>query len=468
MAAQPSRPADTNEDVERPHVLAFYLPQFHQVPENDAWHGRGFTEWTVIARSRPLYPGHRQPDLPGELGFYDLRVPETRYLQARLAREHGITGFLYYHYWFSGKRMLGRPLDEVLTSGQPEFPFALCWANESWYRRWQGSVDEMLVEQEFSEEDDLDHIKWLIGCFKDPRYIRVEGRPLLTVYRAQLLPDPARTVELWRCECEAAGVEPPWLVMFETGDDTGGPSTFGFDAAAEFVPHRLPSLLEPSFGTSLNGTHTMYEYDDVARAYLNRPTVDYRRYPCVATGWDNSPRRQAGEAFILHNATPNAYRQWLAEALSRQAKSAGRDGIVFVNAWNEWAEGAHLEPDVHWGRAYLETTRDVIGALFGDHGVEAAVVEPSDAAATSAEDLYHSLYDQFVALQRSRSGVLSYADRRLTEWRKYYEGLLAESRDEARKIAELNQEMAEQVEFLARRLRELGEDVPPMKWLVTP
>ena len=449
--------------IERPHVLAFYLPQFHQVPENDAWHGRGFTEWTVVARSKPLFPGHQQPHLPGELGFYDLRVPETRYLQARLAREHGITGFLYYHYWFSGKRMLGRPLDEVLASGEPDFPFALCWANESWFRRWQSSVDEMLVEQEFSEEDDLEHIRWLITCFKDPRYIRIEGRPLLAVYRAQFLPEPKRTVELWRRECEAAGVEPPWLVMFETGD-AGVPSQFGFDAGAEFVPHLLPQLLDASLSASLDGSHTLLEYDEVAAAYLNRPTVDWQRYPCVATGWDNSPRRQAGEALILRNATPLGYGRWLTEAVTRQAESAGRHGIVFVNAWNEWAEGAHLEPDTYWKRAYLETTREVMCSLFGD-AEEPAVAGPRDAAATSAEDRYQYLYEQFVALQVSRSGMLSYADRRITEWRRYYVGLLAESQDETRRVADLNEEMAQQLTFLAGRLRDLGEDVPAMPWL---
>jgi O-antigen biosynthesis protein len=463
---QPSGRADVPAD--RPHVLAFYLPQFHLVPENDAWHGAGFTEWTVVARSKPLYPGHRQPDLPGELGFYDLRVPETRYLQARLAREHGITGFLYYHYWFNGKRMLGRPFDEVLTSGRPDFPFALCWANESWYRRWQGSVDEMLVEQEFSEEDDLEHIRWLIGCFKDPRYIRIGGRPLLTVYRAQHLPDPQRTVALWRKECQAAGVESPWLVMFETGDDTSTPSQLGFDAGAEFVPHRLPYLIDNALSTNLDGSHTVYEYDDVAAAYLDRPATDWQRYPCVATGWDNTPRRQAGDAFILRNATPDGYARWLNEAVSRQSQSEGGDGIVFVNAWNEWAEGAHLEPGVQWGRAYLEATRDVLRRLFGDEALEPALVEPDDAAAASAEDLYHDLYQQFVALQKSASGFLSYADRRLTEWKKAYEALLEESRAEARTIADLNEKMAAQLAFLAQRLREMGEEVPPMPWLVRP
>ena len=217
MAGPPDVAGEVIESKDdSPQVLAFYLPQFHAVPENDAWHGRGFTEWTVVAKSKPLFAGHRQPNLPGELGFYDLRVPETRYLQSRLAQEHGISGFLYYHYWFSGRRMLGRPFQEVLASGQPDFPFALCWANESWYRRWQGSTDEMLLEQVFSEEDDLDHIRWLIEAFRDPRYIRVNGRPLLAVYRAHHLPNPNRTVELWRRECEAAGVAHPWLVMFET------------------------------------------------------------------------------------------------------------------------------------------------------------------------------------------------------------------------------------------------------------
>ena len=356
---------DVEGTQEPPQVLAFYLPQFHHVPENDAWHGRGFTEWSVVARSHPLYPGHRQPDLPGELGFYDLRVPETRYLQARLAREHGITGFLYYHYWFGGRRMLGRPFQEVLESGKPDFPFALCWANESWYRRWQASNDEMLLEQVFSEEDDIAHIRWLIRCFRDPRYIRIEGRPLLAVYRAGLLPNPTRTVELWRRECDNAGMEPPWLVMFETAHALTDPGALGFDASAEFVPHQLVELMrtEPlSFGA--DGSHKMYEYDDVASAYLNRPAVGWQRYPCVPTAWDNSPRRQTGGALLLHNSTPESYGRWLAEAATRQSRSAGRHGIVFVNAWNEWAEGAHLEPDALWGRAYLEVTRDVLRRLL--------------------------------------------------------------------------------------------------------
>jgi hypothetical protein len=449
-----------------PHVLAFYLPQFHEVPENDAWHGHGFTEWNVVARSRPLFPGHRQPDLPGELGFYDLRVPETRADQARLAREHGVSGFLYYHYWFGGRRMLERPFQEVLESGQPDFPFALCWANESWFRRWQGSKDEMLMEQTFSEEDDVAHIRWLIECFKDPRYIRINGRPLLAVYRALSLPDPAQTVEIWRRECARAGVESPWLVLFETGDSSGDPAVVGFDASAEFVPHRLPLLLQAPSEVAPGGGYTTYDYDEVASAYLGRPPEPWLRYPCVATGWDNSPRRQSGEALVLRNATPEGYGRWLAEATAGQMQTVGREGIVFVNAWNEWAEGAHLEPDAFWGRAYLEVTRDVLRGLGG-------VMEPGPrgaetaAAPTAIEDLYHDLYEQYVALQRSSSGFLSYAQRRLEELQLRHEAQLAEARREAREIADLNQVLVEQLEFLVDQLRELGAEVPQLSWLAT-
>jgi O-antigen biosynthesis protein len=449
---------------ETPHVLAFYLPQFHLVPENDAWHGHGFTEWTVVAKSKPLFPGHRQPDLPGELGFYDLRVPETRYLQARLAREHGITGFLYYHYWFSGRRMLGRPFQEVLASGQPDFPFALCWANESWYRRWQGSTDEMILEQVFSEEDDLAHIRWLIEAFKDPRYIRVHGRPLLTVYRADVLPNSSQTAELWRRECEEAGIPPPWLVMFETRDGPGDPAALGFDASAEFVPHLLPSLVaSPPERLGEDGSHISYDYDEVGSAYLGRPTVPWPRYPCVATGWDNSPRRQTGEALILRNASPDGYGRWLREATRRQAASDGGNGIVFLNAWNEWAEGAHLEPDLTNGRAYLEATRGVIEQLFGPVP-ESPAAPSSDLHPTAVEDLYQDLYEQFVALQISTSGFLSYYDRRIREWRKYYEEMAAQAREDVVAIATLNQTMAEQLQAQADQLRAFGMHEPTPQW----
>jgi hypothetical protein len=468
-AGQSQIPSEGN-----PQVLAFYLPQFHQVAENDAWHGTGFTEWTVVARSKPLYPGHRQPELPGELGFYDLRVPEVRFRQAQLAREHGVTGFLYYHYWFGGRRMLGRPFDEVLRSGQPDFPFALCWANESWYRRWQGSVDEMLMEQVFSDDDDVAHIRWLIECFEDPRYIRVEGRPLLAVYRAQHLPDPRRTVELWRSECERAGVAPPWLVMFETEEDDrfADPALRGFDASAEFVPHQLASLIRSKpriFGP--DRSNRLFEYDEVAAAYMNRPGVGWPRYPCVATGWDNAPRRQEGEALILHGSTPEGYGRWLAEAARRQKESSGGHGIVFVNAWNEWAEGAHLEPDDLWGRAYLETTREVLGEVFGTRGGDQAEVPApvEHPVASPTDELYHDLYEQFVVLQNSASGFLAYTDRRIAELKKHYDAKVAWAKHKGELVAELNEWLYEQLRVRDERMRKLGlTDSSLSEWLQDP
>ncbi len=421
-----------------------------------------------------MYPGHRQPELPGELGFYDLRVPEIRYRQAQLAREHGISGFLYYHYWFGGRRMLGRPFDEVLRSGQPDFPFALCWANESWFRRWQGSVDEMLMEQVFSEDDDIAHIRWLIKCFEDPRYIRVEGRPLLAVYRAQHLPDPRRTVEVWRSECERAGVAPPWLVMFETEDEelVADPALRGFDASAEFVPHQLASLVHSKpriFGP--DRSNRLFEYDEVAGAYMHRREVGWLRYPCVATGWDNSPRRQEGEALILHGSTPEGYGRWLTEAARRQKQSSGRNGIVFVNAWNEWAEGAHLEPDDRWGRAYLEATREALGEVFGkQEGDQAQPRAPVQHPVASPSDvLYDDLYEQFVALQTSASGFLAYSDRRISELKKHYDAKVDWARHKGEMVAELNEWLYEQLRVRDEQMRKLGlTDSSLSEWLQDP
>ena len=176
-------------------ALAFYLPQYHPIPENDEWWGKGFTEWANVAKAQPLYPGHYQPHLPGELGYYDLRVPEVREAQADLARDHGISGFVYYHYWFHGRRLLNRPFDEVLASGSPDFPFALCWANEEWTRNWDGQSGRVLIRQEYSDADDLAHIRWLATAFADSRYITIDGKPLMLVYRPGVLPDPKRMTD---------------------------------------------------------------------------------------------------------------------------------------------------------------------------------------------------------------------------------------------------------------------------------
>jgi lipopolysaccharide biosynthesis protein len=187
-------------------AICFHLPQYHPIRENDEWWGKGFTEWANVTRTRPRFKDHYQPHLPADLGFYDLRLPEARQAQADLARQHGIHGFCYYHYWFNGRRLLERPFNEILASGQPRFPFCLCWANENWTRRWDGQERDILLEQNYGDEDDLNHIRWLANAFRDPRYIRIQGKPIFLVYRLSRLPNPARTVKIWRNEAGALGV----------------------------------------------------------------------------------------------------------------------------------------------------------------------------------------------------------------------------------------------------------------------
>ncbi|MDQ1479597.1 MAG: hypothetical protein QOI44_458, partial [Actinomycetota bacterium] len=193
-------------NARRARVLAFYLPQFHPIPENDLWWGPGFTEWTNVAQAQAAFAGHYQPHLPGELGFYDLRLPETRSAQAALASEHGIEGFCYWHYWFSGRRLLERPFDEVLASGEPDFPLCLAWANESWSRRWMGDGKDLLLAQEYSLADDIEHARWLAHAFADPRYVRIGDRPVFLVYRPRDLPSARRTTDIIRREVTRAGV----------------------------------------------------------------------------------------------------------------------------------------------------------------------------------------------------------------------------------------------------------------------
>ncbi len=239
----------------RTKALAFYLPQFHPIPENDEWWGPGFTEWANVARARPRYPGHYQPHVPGELGYYDLRVPEVREAQAALAREHGISGFVYYHYWFHGKRLLERPFEEVLESGSPDFPFALCWANEEWTRNWDAMTGTVLMPQEYSEEDDLAHIRYLIRAFQDPRYIRIDGRPLLLVYRAELLPDPQRTFRLWRDEAKAAGIPDLYLCYVEShGPPAAGPTPTAWTPPSASCPPPATRCSPRSTGPTTSGS----------------------------------------------------------------------------------------------------------------------------------------------------------------------------------------------------------------------
>jgi hypothetical protein len=341
--------------------------------------------------------------------------------------------------------MLERPFHEVLQTGRPDFPFALCWANESWFRRWQGTVDELVVEQAYSEEDDAAHVAYLVEAFKDRRYVRVDGRPLLCVYRPHLIPEPKRTVELLRTECEKAGLGDPLLVGFETGI-AGSPGDIGFDATAEFVPHGIPELLARQENPAgCDPTNALYDYEAVASAYTGRPSPGWTRYPCVATAWDNTPRRRNGEALMLTGSTPERYGAWLGAAMARQAAENPGRGIVFVNAWNEWAEGAHLEPDTKWGRAYLEATRRVREAAGWTAPAAAddeAVGEP-----VTVEELYPELYDRFVELQSVASGYVSWADRRIKALEDEHALEVQTLEDEKRRLALWARSLEEQLQF---------------------
>ena len=347
-------------------VIAFYLPQYHPIHENDLWWGKGFTEWSNVTKARPLFPGHYQPHLPSELGFYDLRVPETREAQAALAREYGVYGFCYYHYWFSGKRLLERPFSEVLSSGKPDFPFCLCWANENWTRRWDGRENQVLIEQSHTPDNDHRFFKDLIPALRDERYIRVDGRPLLLVYRTELLPDPKRTAEIWREESIRAGLGDLYLCRAESfaGAD---PREIGFDAAYEFPPLNVsvseirPETLfseevspDPRL-TRFKGK--MFPYDELVDVMCKRDAPAYTRFRGAMVAWDNTARR-GHDAYVWLHSSPELFERWISNCIEdTRARMPEDERIIFVNAWNEWAEGCHLEPDQRYGRFYLEALR---------------------------------------------------------------------------------------------------------------
>lgn len=356
-------PADLSKiDV---RAIAFYLPQFHQIPENDEWWGRGFTEWTNVSKAVPQFVGHYQPRLPGELGYYDLRVPGVMRRQAQLARHYGLKGFCFHHYWFGGKQLLARPLQQFLDDPDIDFPFCVCWANENWTRRWDGLEEDVLIRQEHSPEDDLAFIASLEPMLRDARYIRVDHRPLIVVYRPSLLPDAAATLERWRAHCRRVGIGELFLAMAQF--DVEDPRIHGFDAAIEFPPHKLASGLEPVNGR-LDIVNPAYrgnviEYRDIIERARQTEAPNYDMIRGVFPSWDNEARKP-GTGYTFVNATPRRYREWLELAIdyARKHPVAG-ERIVFLNAWNEWAEGAYLEPDRRYGYAFLDQTRQ---ALLGD------------------------------------------------------------------------------------------------------
>jgi glycosyltransferase involved in cell wall biosynthesis len=364
---EPESPSSVDAESLPVRLIAFYLPQFHPIPENDEWWGKGFTEWTNVTKAVPQFVGHYQPRLPDTLGFYDLRLPEVQREQIRLARKHGVYGFCYHHYWFAGRRLLERPLQQVLEDRSLDFPFCICWANENWTRRWDGCDQEILIGQEHSPEDDLAFIAELEPALRDPRYITVDGRPLLIVYRPQLFPDPARTAAHWRKYARDRGFPEPYLVNVHSFPEVIDPRSIGFDAAVEFPPHNYVRADITSQASLLNEGFSGHIFDYrvcVAEAEARLATrYPYELYPGVMTGWDNTPRR-LGAGTIFDHASPQAYEKWLTAAGRRAlAFPDPEKRLVFVNAWNEWAEGTYLEPDRRYGFGYLRATSEALERL---------------------------------------------------------------------------------------------------------
>jgi hypothetical protein len=353
----------------RLRVIALYLPQYHPIPENDAWWGSGFTEWRNVAKGRPLFRGHYQPRIPADLGFYDLRVPETRSGQAEMARAHGVEGFCYWHYWFAGRRILELPFTEVLRLKEPDFPFCLGWANQTWTGVWHGLRDKILIEQTYpGREDYIAHFHAILPALSDPRYMTVNGKPIFYIYSPLDLPDARYFTDLWRDLALAAGFKGLYLVA--EAPESWDPRAYGFDAAVN--TGLLPLLTRRPWSQPVQrlkwewkrraGRPTIYRYEDVCEGFVtNRvgPLPHVTRHVCLLPDWDNTPR-SGPNGLVLHGSTPELFRRQVRTALSVGRSEPLEHRIAFLKSWNEWAEGNYVEPDLRFGRGYLEALRDEV------------------------------------------------------------------------------------------------------------
>jgi len=354
-------------------LIAFYLPQYHPIPENDEWWGKGFTEWTNVAKAKPLFRGHYQPHLPADLGFYDLRVPETRTAQAEMAREYGIEGFCYWYYWFAGKRLLERPFCEVLESGKPDFPFCLAWANQTWSGVWHGAPDKILIKQTYPDiEDYKSHFYAVLDAFADDRYVTIEGKPVFVVFVPHQLPEPRRFTDCWRDLAIKSGLKGLYFVGM--GGQAWVPEKNGFDASILSQPgvffsrqsrshNYFDKISKKLTGKDLKQLYreiysrpTVYLYRNVIKYLLPPLARDFEQYPCVIPNWDNTPRSFI-RGVVFHNSTPELFRSHLREAIEQVVSRELDKRLIFIKAWNEWAEGNYLEPDQRFGRAYLEVVK---------------------------------------------------------------------------------------------------------------
>jgi hypothetical protein len=381
-------------------LIAFYLPQFHPIPENDQWWGRGFTEWTNVGKARPLFSGHYQPRVPADLGYYDLRVPEVREAQAELARNAGIEGFCYYHYWFGGKRLLERPFTEVVRSGEPRFPFCLCWANQTWSGVWHGEPRRVLIEQTYpGREDWLKHFVSLREAFLDERYLRVDGRPLFVVYRPNEMPDVSCFIREWQELAIKAGLpglhfvahlfheESTWdyqsrgfdscvivnhLRLFSTptrqllreiprSNSCGSPARVGVNHY-ELYHGLVQEWVWRRFRESLGQFGNVRLYRHALPYLVEGCTKEADAHPCLCPNWDNTARSGV-RGVVLHDSSPELWRSHVRDALAQVRSRPSSRRLVFIKSWNEWAEGNYLEPDQRFGHDYLNVVREEMTAV---------------------------------------------------------------------------------------------------------
>jgi Glycosyltransferase WbsX len=366
-------------------LIAFYLPQFHPTPENDEWWGKGFTEWTNVAKAKPLFPGHHQPNLPADLGFYDLRVPETRIAQAELAREHGIEGFCYWHYWFgNGKRILERPFNEVLRSGEPNFPFCLGWANHTWSGIWDGCPDRVLAQQTYpGKEDYKAHFEVVVEAFADDRYMKVHGKPIFLVFLPGELPNSIEFTDCWRELSDKAGF--PGLYLIGVSGASWDPQQHGFDAFTSSPPKdiydQIPynivdKLLYKILKKNLRQTvreflsiPSIYKYDRVIDLMIPNVLFKEQFYPCIVPNWDNTPRSGIN-GVVIQGHHPELFRKHLKAGIRYVEDREFEKRIIFVKSWNEWAEGNYLEPDRRFGKAFLEVMRSEVVEIVSNTTVK--------------------------------------------------------------------------------------------------